>query len=66
MLALPKRMWAGPWSGLDPDTLAPAFRPVPGWKAEKRILLQTEHGVCVATETYHIEQCPMFDDERRK
>lgn len=45
------------WSGLDPETLEPAFQPVPGWTAET--LPYIANG-CKLGTTYRITACPLF------
>lgn len=45
------------WSGLDPVTKKPAFKPVEGWTAEK---VYINFGKNYHTETYRITACPQF------
>lgn len=50
-----------PWSTLDPETGAPAFRPVLGWTAIRvKLRLGYDNGEPVLADTYHITACPMF------
>jgi hypothetical protein len=47
------------WSAFDPYTGKIKYEPVPGWTAEKVLL--NIGGVYV--ETYHIKECPLFEED---
>lgn len=50
-----------PWSALDPETGEPAFRPVPGWTAEKvQLNLGSDKNGPILAETYHVTACPLY------
>lgn len=48
------------WGGIDPETEKPAFKPVPGWTAERVLLYSGNHGRKNGIMTYHITACPEF------
>lgn len=39
---------------------AKSFKPVPGWKAQKRVIKMTDK---VTETTFVVEECPMFKDD---
>lgn len=52
------------WSGIDPVTRKPAYKPVPGWTAEKVMLnCGWSNGRPYFGETYHITACPLFEQD---
>ena len=56
-----------PWSELDPETGRPRYAPVPGWTAEKTmLLLGCSNHKRVIKPTYHITDCPLFVSDRKK
>lgn len=56
------------WSAVDPDTGKLKYEPVPGWTAEKVLYVSGwSNGKPCHTETYHITDCPLFEqDDPRK
>ena len=56
------------WSAFDPDTGKIKYEPIPGWTAEKVLLnCGWSSGKPYYAETYHITECPLFEqDEPRK
>ena len=55
------------WSAIDPKTEKPAFKPVPGWTAEKvSLIVGSWNNHKTIVETYYVKDCPEFVPDKQR